>query len=37
MCNTIHIKEIKEAGGYQDATFTFPESEYPDVDVIDLR
>jgi outer membrane lipoprotein-sorting protein len=36
MRNTIHIKEIKEAG-YPDATFTFPKDEYPDVDVIDLR
>jgi outer membrane lipoprotein-sorting protein len=36
MRNTIHIKEIKEAN-HPDETFIFPENEYPDADIIDLR
>ena len=34
--NTIHIKEVKEAE-HPDQTFVFPENEYPDVEIIDLR
>ncbi|MDR1223846.1 MAG: hypothetical protein LBL07_13365 [Tannerella sp.] len=36
MRNTIHIKEIKDSG-HPDQSFTFPENEYPDVEIIDLR
>lgn len=34
--NTIHIKEVKKAE-HPDQTFVFPENEYPDTEIIDLR
>jgi outer membrane lipoprotein-sorting protein len=36
MHNVIHVKEIKEAV-HTDDIFSFPGSEYPDVEIIDLR
>ncbi|MDR1115584.1 MAG: hypothetical protein LBL33_05475 [Tannerella sp.] len=36
MRNVIHVKTIKEAA-FADDIFTFPENEYPDAELIDLR
>jgi hypothetical protein len=36
MCSVIHVKEIKETA-YTDDIFSFPASEYPDAEIVDLR